>query len=141
MTSPSGYSACFSFFPLLIFGNTKHSASLPNKALGCFQSMLSASKASLPICSVKRCPMSFESIGWIWADDIAVHCPDFTQLFLSAVEPSVNTKETVLMAELKYFADHELFLYFFLLCSLHHLSTNSSLFHGILDQNSTDCDE
>lgn len=40
---------------------------------------------SLSICTVKCCSVSFETFGWIWAENITLYTSEFILLYLSAV--------------------------------------------------------
>ena len=64
---------------------------------------------SLSICTVKRCPMSSEAFGWIWADNIAWNTSKFILLLLSSVTSSINTREPVPLAAIHVFEAHQWF--------------------------------
>ncbi len=47
---------------------------------------------SSSICTIKRRPINFAAVGWIWADSISLHTSEFIRLLLSSVLCHIITK-------------------------------------------------
>ncbi len=96
---------------------------------------------SSSICTIKRRPINFAAVGWIWADSISLYTSEFIRLLLSSVTSSLNTSNPVPLEAMHahaitllhhvsqlmlYALDHELFQAFSILFSSCHSGTGWS---------------